>query len=232
VNLFYHPDIRSESLELDLDESRHVKAMRHHDGERIRLTDGSGQCVVATLQWKKHIAICHVEERLSDVSQHELTTLVMAPTKQHERMEWLVEKAIEIGVAGIYFVQCNNSERPVVRMDRLKRVAIAAIKQSQRFYLPPIHEAQKFADLAPLWPDASHFFAHCKDEYPKSPLKDVVTDNPKVLWIGPEGDFDRSEIEMAQQLGFRSVSLGKARLRTETAALAGLSLLQLSQHPL
>jgi 16S rRNA (uracil1498-N3)-methyltransferase len=230
VNLFYHPNIQESPFDLDLDESRHVKAMRTQDGQQIMVTDGLGHGVIAAIQWKKHIVQCHFVQSIESPHLTEQLTLVMAPTKQHERMEWLVEKAVEIGVAGIHFVHSNNSERPVVRMDRIQRVAIAAMKQSQRFTIPKLQDTTKFSELLRQWPDAQHLLAHCREDMPRIALTDTLTPQACVLWIGPEGDFDRSEIEMAQQLGFQSISLGKARLRTETAALAALSVLRLTSH--
>jgi 16S rRNA (uracil1498-N3)-methyltransferase len=229
LNLFYHSPLHADVIELDAEESRHVKAMRHHDGDTILLTDGQGTRVTGELIWKKHVAGVQVIQREHMSDSGERLRLVMAPTKQHERMEWLVEKAVELGIASIHFVQCSNSERPIVRMDRLHRVAIAAIKQSQRLHLPGLHDVVKMEQLIAQLSGGVHLLAHCRDDFPRQPIAVHNQSNDVTIWIGPEGDFTLREIEIATEKGMIGISLGEARLRTETAALAALAAIQMQQ---
>lgn len=229
MNLFYHSQLQSDFIELDAEESRHVKAMRHYDGDRLLLTDGQGARVIGELTWKKHLAGIQVIEREHIAESGEQLRLVMAPTKQHERMEWLVEKAVELGVAAIHFVHCANSERPIVRMDRLHRVAIAAIKQSQRFHLPALFDVVKMEQLMEQLNGGKHLLAHCREDYPRQPIAHQCQSTDLTLWIGPEGDFNAREIESAIEKGMIGLTLGSSRLRTETAALAALSALQMQR---
>lgn len=227
MNLFFHPHLNHDAFELDAEESRHVKAMRHSDGDSIQITDGQGTCITGQIEWKKHIARIQVAERLHHAENKERLRLVMAPTKQHERMEWLLEKAVEMGIASIHFVQCANSERPIVRMDRLQRVAIAAIKQSQRYHLPLIQNVARFETLLHELAGGKHLFAHCREEYARQPIAQHCDDQSATIWIGPEGDFTAKEIEDATKRGAIAISLGSARLRTETAALAAIAAVQM-----
>jgi 16S rRNA (uracil1498-N3)-methyltransferase len=228
VNLFFHSDLTGAQFVLDSEESRHVKAMRHQDGDFIQITNGLGSAVTGRLTWKKHEAFIETESSHS-VPQTENISLVMAPTKQHERMEWLLEKAVELGISEVYFVQCNNSERPIVRMDRLQRVVIAAIKQSQRWWMPTLHAVQKFNPLIQSPFEYTQLMAHCRNEMPRTALAQHFSEDPVRIWIGPEGDFDSSEITQAQEAGFIPISLGMARLRTETAALAAIAGMQMAR---
>jgi 16S rRNA (uracil1498-N3)-methyltransferase len=227
LNLFYNPDIHGDRIELDVEESRHIKAMRHQDGDVVQVTNGQGGCISGAIEWKKHLALVHVTERFEQSSPSTFIHLVMAPTKQHERMEWLLEKAVELGITSVHFVQCANGERPMVRMERLQRVAIAAIKQSQRWFLPALHDVQKFDALIEVFQTHTNLIAHCRDELPRIPIATQLPHKPVSIWIGPEGDFHTHEIERAQALGFTSISLGQARLRTETAALACIAAIQM-----
>lgn len=201
--------------------------MRHQDGDLVQVTNGEGGCITGSVQWKKHLALVQVTERFEQSSPGTSIHLIMAPTKQHERMEWLLEKAVEMGIGSVHFVQCANSERPIVRMDRLHRVAIAAIKQSQRWFLPKVHDVQKFDQLLEQFQSQSNLIAHCREELPRTRIANLVQHKPVNIWIGPEGDFHTNELERAQAHGFTSISLGHARLRTETAALACIAAIQM-----
>lgn len=167
--------------------------------------------------------------------------LAVAPTKRQERMEWLVEKATELGVDHISFIECEHSERTRLRLDRLQRKAISAMKQSLKATLPLIEDVVKFEDflglVAPgrrleasgLWPaqpETNKFLAHQSQN--AIPLSKAAKPGASYcVVIGPEGDFSEMELEMAGNAGFQQVTLGESRLRTETAALAALIELRL-----
>ena len=146
--------------------------------------------------------------------------LAVAPTKNADRMEWLVEKCTEFGIEAITLLETAHSERRTVRLERLEKVAIAAMKQSQKAYLPEIRPVTKFRDLVEHCAEQRRLIAHChageklRLDEAYAPGEDVV------VLIGPEGDFSEEEVAFAQAHGFEAVTLGMSRLRTETAGMA------------
>ncbi len=225
-NLFYCPEMAPGICTLDAEESRHaVRVLRLHEGDGLSVTDGCGHlydCRIVTADDRA----CVVESVGSLPTTHSpLPTLhlAVAPTKNPSRMEWLVEKAVEMGVGEITLLQCDHSERSFLKTDRLEKLAVSAMKQSLRCWLPAIRPAVKLSDWLAALPDqpsAQRFIAHCEDDQPRVALGEVLEQGREtVVLIGPEGDFSRQEIEQAMGCGFRAVSFGTARLRTETAAL-------------
>jgi 16S rRNA (uracil1498-N3)-methyltransferase len=151
----------------------------------------------------------------------------MAPTKLMDRNEWFVEKAVEFGVDEISFIRTAHSERDVIKLERIEKIAVSAMKQSQKAVLPKLNPMVKFSDFISSNQDGDKFIAHC-EELNKIELKgSVVRGNKTTVLIGPEGDFSPAEIEMAAKAGYRGVSLGPSRLRTETAALAAVHIMNL-----
>lgn len=157
--------------------------------------------------------------------------IAIAPTKNTDRLEWFVEKAVELGVQKISLIKCEHSERPHLKLDRLYRVAIAAIKQSRKTHLPEITEVQPFPQWIAHTNAPIKCIAHCADDVQKTLLQAVIRKGENtIIAIGPEGDFSSSEVALAKQNGFTSVSLGEARLRTETAGMAAVHTFQLIQQ--
>jgi 16S rRNA (uracil1498-N3)-methyltransferase len=153
--------------------------------------------------------------------------LAVAPTKLNDRFEWFIEKATEIGVDIITPIFCTNSERKIIKEGRFQKILESAAKQSLRAHFPVLKKAISFKEFVALAPKENCFIAHCY-ERTKKPLKELAPYKKNtVVMIGPEGDFSLEEIQIAQNAGFRSVSLGKARLRTETAAIVACHTLQL-----
>jgi 16S rRNA (uracil1498-N3)-methyltransferase len=152
----------------------------------------------------------------------------IAPTKNADRIEWLVEKAVELGVGEISFLNCAHSERARISLDRINRVAIAALKQSRRTFSPKLNESIDFLDWLKGVDSEQRFIAHCIDNLPRILLRDSIqlsagnVRSPVCIAIGPEGDFSEAEVQAATAVSFNPVSLGSARLRTETAALAAI----------
>lgn len=225
TTLFYHARAAlNVTVEFDSSEATHItKALRLKTGDVIELTNGMGELFRAEILIEKHrvsaAALNHLECSDSSIPLH----LGIAPTKNADRIEWLVEKAIELGIGQISLLNCCHSERARISMERLNRIAIAALKQSRRTYLPIIHEVVDFEEWLSRIDSNERFIAHCMDSLPRSLLRDSLSNEVSVcIAIGPEGDFSESEIRKAQEAGFRSVSLGTARLRTETAALAAV----------
>lgn len=221
--LFYCPDIET-SQTLSEEESAHcVRVLRYTAGDEILITDGRGTTYTAriTNPHPKHcdfeIISREAQEALHDFHLH----IAVAPTKNIERVEWLVEKCTEIGADEITMLLCRFSERKQIRMDRLEKIMLSAAKQSLKHYLPKLNDLRDFKTFIreEAQKDQDCFIAHCYKE-DKRELKNELTPRRDVLvLIGPEGDFSEEEVKEALSLGFKPVGLGKARLRTETAAI-------------
>lgn len=225
TTFFYHPlAALNARVEFDSAEATHIaKALRMKSGDVIELTNGQGGLFIAELDIVKHHVSASVVEQKQQTDSRPQLHLGIAPTKNADRIEWLVEKAVELGVGQISLLNCSHSERSRFSLDRINRVAIAALKQSRRTYLPEIHELHEFIPWIKTIDSAHRYIAHCMDYIPRESLKHVLTADESVcIAIGPEGDFDEREVRAAMSAGFRSVSLGSARLRTETAALAAI----------
>lgn len=222
---FYSPDISQPFVTLSNEESEHcVRVMRHREGDTVRVTDGCGHladAVIAEAHPKK--CLLQILQQFTDnLLTHNGLHLAIAPTKNADRMEWLLEKAIEIGICSLTFLQCDHSERTHLNLERLQRLAIAALKQSQTTWLPPL-KTMKFTDFIQQNIDtqADKFIAWC-DENNQRQLVDMPRQFPEmILLIGPEGDFSEEEITLARESGYTEVKLGDRRLRTETAGLYG-----------
>ncbi|MDR2913540.1 MAG: 16S rRNA (uracil(1498)-N(3))-methyltransferase [Tannerella sp.] len=220
--LFYAPDIATVPI-LPEEESQHcIRVLRLKEGDNITITDGKGFFYTATLE-NTHPKHCQVKitESLSQKPLWEYTIhIAVAPTKNMDRMEWFVEKATEIGINAITCLRCRHSERKEIKLQRLNKIAISAMKQSQKAILPQINEITDFNRFISQDFNGYKMIAHCA-ENSKQLIKEIYTPESNVLFlIGPEGDFSNEEINAALSAGFSPVSLGKSRLRTETAALA------------
>lgn len=219
--LFYVPDI-AERHYLTEEESQHcVKVLRLGAGDKILLTDGVGGTYEARIT-NPHPKHCEFEI-LS--SSHEVGKrpfrlhIAIAPTKNMERLEWIVEKCTEIGIDEITPLLCRFSERKAIKPERLEKIMISAAKQSLKAYIPKLHPLTSFADFIRQATESQKFIAHCYEE-DKMLLQHAVQRGGEVLvLIGPEGDFSEEEVQAALQAGFKPVSLGNSRLRTETAGV-------------
>ena len=219
--MFHAPDIATEPL-LPEDESGHcVRVMRLKEGDSITITDGKGFLYNAIIE-NAHPKHCRV--KITDTLPQKLSWeytihIAVAPTKNIDRMEWLVEKATEVGINTITFVRCHHSERHEIKLQRLNKIAISAMKQSKKTILPQINEMMDFNKFISRNFDGCKMIAHCAEDK-KQLIKDIYKpDSNALILIGPEGDFSNEEISSAISAGFAPVSLGKSRLRTETAAL-------------
>lgn len=229
MQLFYCQDITPTGYcTLDAEESRHaVRVLRLRNGDSINVTDGRGalyQCKIVDAN-DRACVIEAIEQELSILnSQLPTLHLAVAPTKNPSRMEWLVEKAVEVGVGEITLLQCDHSERSFLKTDRLEKLAISAMKQSLHLTLPKINPVVPMKDWLnskiSILNSQLKLIAHCEADKPRTPLAQALKPGSNaVVLIGPEGDFSEEEISQALQCGFTPVSLGPSRLRTETAAL-------------
>ncbi len=228
--IFYCPDIETD-MELPQEEAGHcVRVLRLKEGDMICLADGRGgfhDARITAVTGKR--CLVHIESsRQQPALWRGHLHIAVAPTKLMDRNEWFVEKAVETGVDEITFLSTEHSERDTVKMERIEKIAVSAMKQSQKATLPALNGMTRFRDLVSRPFDGDRFIAHC-DEGERVHLMDAMTPgrNTMVL-IGPEGDFSPAEIRMALDAGFCPVSLGDSRLRTETAALASVIMMNLN----
>lgn len=222
MHIFYTPEITGNSFVLDETESKHaVKVLRLNRGDKITLVDGRGGFFTAEIADPnpKRCSVKVIESKFNHGSTSFEVHVAIAPTKNIERLEWFLEKATEIGINRVTPLLCRYSERKEIKHDRLEKVMISAMKQSLKSYLPALDELTKFSEFINQPFPGQKFIAHCDDQH-RDLLKTLVEIHQKYLiLIGPEGDFSSEEIEMALQAGFRPVSLGNSRLRTETAGV-------------
>lgn len=217
---FYAPDLMLESKQylLSEEESKHcVRVLRKKKGDAILLVNGNGVWTEAIIADDHPKRCLLVFEKGIIESKTPTIHIAMAPTKNMDRVEWFLEKATELGLSKLTFLHCKNNERKQVPIERLNKIAVAAMKQSQRYYLPEITDLVSFDRFVAENPKS--YIAHCEDDANK---KTVFSNQENCLLIGPEGDFTPQEIELALQHNCVPVSLGDFRLRTETAALLGV----------
>ncbi|RSK24170.1 16S rRNA (uracil(1498)-N(3))-methyltransferase [Hymenobacter metallilatus] len=222
---FFAPDLTAAlSYTLPEEESKHaVRVLRLAAGDAVVLVNGQGGVYAAEVADPnpKRCQLRIVEARLAARRAYTVH-LAVAPTKNLDRMEWLVEKATEIGVDTITFLRCARSERRELKLDRLEKIAISALKQSGQAWLPQLTELTDFSRFLPTVTPETTFIAHLEDGE-RTPLARVAAlGSGCCVLIGPEGDFTPPEIAAAFGQGIRPVTLGASRLRTETAALAAV----------
>lgn len=229
MNLFYQPLIPEGVHYLDEEESRHcVKVLRRNTGDTIKITDGKGffyNCVITNADAKKcafKIVDKH-QEKPRDYSIH----IAISPTKNPDRIEWFTEKAVEFGIDRITLLQCDNSEKSYLKTERLRKMAVSAMKQSLKASLPQITEPTPFQKFIAS-ENADEKFIAFVDESNPDHLNSLATRNKSaIVLIGPEGDFSKEELATALENDYRKVSLGNSRLRTETAGVAACHILNL-----
>lgn len=229
MELFYIPDVTGDQATVDGDELHHiVKVLRYKVGDEVHFTDGRGGLYRGTLtSVSKKRAIVEVGDMERKDPVPFRISLSTALTKNVKRMEWCFEKVTELGVDAIIPLVCHRSERSKLPVNRMRKIIISAMKQSERVYLPelkaPMELEEVFKDrrsavghryMAYRGPESVELCGHY------SPGQDVT------ILIGPEGDFTSEELELAKAEGFVPLSLGPKRLRTETAGVAVVAVLQ------
>lgn len=223
MHVFFQPDLNSSTIQLSEEESKHcVRVLRMKEGDEIHLADGKGTHAIAVIT-DDHPKRCMLEITRRG---HQAQTrgynlhLMIAPTKNAERIEWFIEKATEAGIDEITFIETRNSERARVNMERCEKIAVSAMKQSKQWWLPKINPLVSFETAIQTAQEGIKLMAWCETGKEQR-LKDKLTPSPSniAILIGPEGDFTAQEAEQAREAGFETVSLGNSILRTETAAL-------------
>lgn len=219
---FFSPDIAVNPVLPESDSQHCVRVLRLREGDDIQIVDGKGfvyQCRIVDAHPKRTM----VEILSSD--EHPLPwqqqiTIAVAPTKHIDRMEWLVEKLVEVGVNRIIPLRCRFSERKEIKVERLQKIAVSAMKQSLKAVLPQISPLTPIEEVIASQQPGQKFIAYCSELYPRMQLARVYQPHSDaIVLIGPEGDFSDTEISSAVEAGYLPVTLGDNRLRTETAAL-------------
>jgi len=234
IHSFYVPDALTVT-ELPSDEAMHaLRVLRMKEGDEMMLMDGQGNYYRAevTLAQSKH-CFYEIKEQMPQERQWKgHLHLAIAPTKMMERMEWMTEKAVEVGLDELSFLNCQFSERRQVKIPRLQKIMISAVKQSHKAWITQLNEMVSFNAFIQQSREGRKYIAHCYEEVPRTYLFDELrqtadTGDTTVL-IGPEGDFSIEEVRQAVAAGYISVHLGKSRLRTETAGLSAVMMMQLA----
>jgi len=225
MQLFIGQQINSSQIELTEEESHHcIKVLRKKVNEELWVTDGKGKLyrgIISIANPKKiTLEILSIENKPNPWSYY--LHVAIAPTKNNDRIEWFAEKATELGIDEISFIVCKNSERRVIKTDRIKKITESAAKQSLKFNFPIINEATDLLSFYTKYSNSSFdkFIAHCRNENLPFIGKEISKTSNTLILIGPEGDFTEQEILDAQTKNFKEISLGKSRLRTETAGLS------------
>jgi len=223
MQLFYNPALEDGDnlFTFNQEESKHIiKVLRKKEGDEVYITNGRGdfftaQVLIADSKLCKASIISRQKKHPKMFRLH----LAVAPTKSMDRYEWFLEKVTEIGVHEITPILCDRSERKIVKMERLQKVVQSAMKQSMRTYLPKINTPVSFKEFIERKHKELIFIAHCEDEEKLDLKRCIAADKDVTILIGPEGDFSTKEIKGAYDKGFLPITLGEARLRTETAAI-------------
>lgn len=233
---FYVPHA-AEARELPDEEAVHaVRVLRMQSGDEMVLMDGCGSFFLARITVaSSHHCQYEIIDALPQTQQWAgKIILSIAPTKLMDRMEWLTEKATEIGFDELRLLDCQFSERRVVKTQRLDKICVAAMKQSRKAWKPIVGDMMPFRKAVDTTTAHHRYIAHCYEEIPRVNLFEQLSDlEPSAtteVFIGPEGDFSIDEVRYAIDKGFVSVDLGKSRLRTETAGLASVMMMQLTKQ--
>lgn len=220
MKLFYG-EIAHQQVTINDDEQQHiVKVLRMKEGEEIHVTDGKGKLAFGKLiiEGKKaSIEVAEIKENLPDFNPR--LHIAIAPTKNIDRIEFFVEKAVEMGISEISIIVTEKTERKNINIEKIRKQAIAASKQSLRFYFPAINDAVKLPDFLKSIDPENTYVAHCHENLERIDLKNIPSMEQVTFLIGPEGDFSEKEISFLAENKIKAVSLGNQRLRTETAGV-------------
>jgi len=230
MQLFYAPNISGNTFTLNEEESKHcIRVLRLNVGDEITLIDGKGGLFKTRIvnPEPKRCQVEIVETFKEFEKRNHYLHIAIAPTKNIERFEWFLEKATEIGIDEITPLLCEHSERKVINNERLEKIIVSAIKQSIKAYLPKLNELTTFKQFIQNKQSGNIFIAHCNTNGLSHLKNELASDQATTILIGPEGDFSPEEVNNALQAGFKEISLGKSRLRTETAGIVACSIVNI-----
>lgn len=230
MHLFYAADAVEGTIGLNAEESWHcAKVLRLKPGDTIMLTDGRGALfagILIEVNPKSSIVSLTLQKEQPPEKKWNLH-LAVAPTKNTERFEWFLEKATEIGICHVTPLICAHSERSALKPERLEKIMISAMKQSQNLWLPVLNPVTGFHDFLEAPAPPQRFIAYCGQEAKKPLFKEYRPLQDVIIMIGPEGDFSPDEVKAATMKGYVPVSLGESRLRTETAGVVATHIINL-----
>lgn len=217
----FHGDITPTQVSIYEDEQHHIlKVLRMREGSTLHITDGKGQLATGKLYIEGKKAMLEVEELQTDLPSFSPKLHIgIAPTKNIDRTDFFVEKATEMGVSEISFLLTEQSERKHLNIDKIRKKAIAASKQSLRFHFPIINEMQKLTDFIKNITPENTYIAHCDTHFERVSIHQIPPQEHCTFLIGPEGDFSPNEIQLLSEMNIKAVQLGNQRLRTETAGI-------------
>lgn len=231
MDLYFGNVTTEGTILLEDDEYRHLKVVRTKIGETIQVTDGNGKLFTAVIsELNKNNIVAIIENTIIETPTLPTLHLAIAPTKNIDRIEWLIEKCVEAGIFKFSFIQCRHSERKDVKTERLKRIAISALKQSRKTILPQINEIIPFNNFMKTELEKQRLICTMEADSSKHIKYILASGMNTVILIGPEGDFHEEELTLARASGFLPTSLGTERLRTETAALAACIYFNFNKH--
>ena len=228
MNFFYSTNIKDEKLYLDKNESYHcIKVLRYKIGDQINVVDGFGSKYLSKIMDIQSDS-CELKIIQKYTSKRKIKIhLCISPTKNHKRLEWMVEKIVEIGVDRISFIKCERSIRDSVNLDRLNKIALSAMKQTQNTFLPIIDQCINFSNVFDHISSEDRFIAHLNNKENKHLNSSLNSKRSRCILIGPEGDFTKNEVSLSCEQNFIEVSLGNTRLRTETSGVVSATILNL-----
>ena len=219
---FYSPDIASDLTLPEIESGHCCRVLRMKEGDRIYVVDGKGmeyECEITDAH-PKHTSVMILSEREDPKHWKEKIVLAVAPTKNIDRIEWMLEKVVEIGVDEIVLLRCEHSERKNVNEERLVKIIISAMKQSLKATLPVFKGLVKYRDFIESIDTPLKYMGYCAPDVERREFaKEFPGKGDVTVMIGPEGDFSPEEVMLAMNKGFVPVTFGESRLRTETAAL-------------
>ena len=230
TEFFYSNHVFDETIILPEDEAHHVlQVLKKQEGDSIIVVDGQGGWYETVLKTDKiqncKLEIVHRKKEFGKPNHY--IHIAMAPPKSHDRAEWFVEKAVEIGIQEISFVLTRYSERNNIKLNRIKSKAISSMKQSLQAYLPQINDILSLSNFIETCKNSEKYVGYLGDEDTHFLSKSAKPGNNYCVLIGPEGDFIPEEVNLAQSFNFHTISLGKSRLRTETAGIAACHILNI-----
>ena len=236
TRFFYVPDAEN-ATELPAEEASHaVKVLRLKGGDELMLMDGVGNFYRAEVTLAApHHCLYRILEKMPQPRQWQGSVhLAIAPTKMNDRIEWLAEKATEVGLDELSFLNCQFSERRNLKTERISKIVVSAVKQSHKAFMPVVNELTPFKQFVAAHHEGHRYIAHCYQDVDRVNLFDELcrlnASEDALVMIGPEGDFSIDEVRLAVDAGFVSVDLGKSRLRTETAGLSAVMMMQLAKQ--
>ena len=230
MQLFFTKNITGNIATFEAEEARHLQVLRKKIGDQLHFVDGAGGMYLGEIieVHKKQCLLSILEHNPSYNERKVKLHIAIAPTKNIARLEWFLEKVTEIGIDEITPILCDRSERKRIRTDRLEKITMSAMKQSLKAYLPKLNELTDYQDFIKQNNDDLKYIAYCNDDALKHLKKEYSSAENVTILIGPEGDFSPKEVRLALENGYKGISLGASRLRTETAGIAACHIINLA----